>query len=267
MKKITLLKLKYYKKKHYKYSAVTAYDYSFVSIFKSKPVKAILVGDSLNMVVKGNKHTISTNLRDIIYHLKCIRNTTASCLIIADLPYICANRFDNALKSSSLLLKLGANLIKIEERENCLKSIIKRLVSKSIPVCGHIGLTPQYVNIISNYVVQGRDNFNSELLLDNSLSLEAYGVHGLIIECVASYLVQRLVQLLSIPTVGIGSGPATDGQILVINDIIGILDNKDKLPFFVKSFFKESNKIDRVVYLFSKSIEKGYYPNISNVIP
>ncbi|PHN16299.1 3-methyl-2-oxobutanoate hydroxymethyltransferase [Candidatus Tremblaya phenacola] len=267
MKKITILKFKYYKEKHYKFSAITAYDYSFVSLFKRNPVKAILVGDSLNMVVKGNKHTISTNLRDIIYHLKCIRATGSTCLIIADLPYICVNRFDSALKSSTLLLKYGANIVKIEERENCFKSIIKRLVLKAIPVCGHIGLTPQYVNIISSYVIQGRDSYSSELLIDSSIWLERYGVHGLIIECVVSYLVQKLLQLLAIPIVGIGAGPTADGQILVVNDIIGILDNIDKLPFFVKIFIKESKTLDRLVHIYSKSIEKGFFPNISNVIP
>lgn len=215
-----------------KITMLTAYDYSMASILNTTSVDIILVGDSLATTVMGLTDTIAVKLKHMIHHAKAVRKATDKFMVV-DLPFM-TNIYSTDLALSlctKLIQETNANAIKIEGGEHN-KTLIEKLILAGIPVMGHLGLTPQSYLSLNGYKVQGKDEVSKIKLVEDAKLLESIGVFSIVLECVESSLASLITKELSIPTIGIGSGSYTDGQVLVINDLLnfGIY----KVPSFVK---------------------------------
>ncbi|NIF33138.1 3-methyl-2-oxobutanoate hydroxymethyltransferase [Enterobacter sp. Cy-643] len=250
----TLRKLKQEKKK---FATLTAYDFSFAKLFADEGVGVLLVGDSLGMTVQGHDSTLPVTVEDIAYHTRAVRRGAPNCLLLADLPFMAYATPEQAFANSAEVMRAGANMVKIEGGR-WLAGTVKMLTERAVPVCGHLGLTPQSVNIFGGYKVQGRDEQAAQTLLDDALALEAAGAQLLVLECVPVELAQRVTEALSIPVIGIGAGNVTDGQILVMHDAFGITGGH--IPKFAKNFLAETGDIRAAVRQYMSEVESGSYP-------
>ncbi|UAJ66221.1 3-methyl-2-oxobutanoate hydroxymethyltransferase [Candidatus Schneideria nysicola] len=258
-KSITISNVQSWKQKR-KFAVITAYDASFAHLFALNGIEVILVGDSLGMTIQGHNSTIPVTLKEMIYHTRCVRRGAPSCFLLADLPFMTYTTWSQACDSAAKLMRVGANMIKLEGGSR-LTGIIKKLTIQSIPVCGHIGLTPQSVNILGGYKIQGRDKDSAEILLNDAIALEKAGIQLLVLECVPIELAKNITQSLKIPVIGIGSGSYTDGQILVMQDILGITDKH--APSFAKNFLlQQGGSIAMAIQLYIKEVETGLFPSI-----
>ena len=241
MKKQTIHTIQSLKQKGEPISVLTAYDSSFSKLISEVGIEVMLVGDSLGMVMQGHDSTVPVSMTDMIYHTGCVSRTNRSALLIADLPYMSYAHKKQTCKNAAKLMQAGANMVKLEGGKWVCSSI-KVLVERGIPVCGHIGLTPQSVDALGGYKVQGRDEEQAKNLIKDAKAIEKAGAQLLVLECVPSQLAKTITELLSIPTIGIGAGKHTDGQVLVLQDILGL--NKDFRPKFVKNFMAEEDSTD-----------------------
>jgi 3-methyl-2-oxobutanoate hydroxymethyltransferase len=257
MKNTTVSQLRLWKQQQHKFATITAYDASFARLFAQAGIQVMLVGDSLGMTIQGHDSTLPVTVDDIVYHTRCVRRGAPSCLLLADLPFMTygtpAQTYDNA----AALMRAGANMVKLEggawlaETVNC-------LTQRAVPVCGHLGLTPQSVNIFGGYKVQGRDTDSAEQLFKDALILEQSGAQLLVLECVPVALAQRVTEALTIPVIGIGAGNVTDGQILVMHDALGITGQGT--PKFAKDFLAQGGDIRSAIRLYAEEVEQGRYP-------
>lgn len=223
-----------------KITMLTAYDASLSKILEDSNIDSILVGDSLGHCIHGDKSTLSVSLNDIYYHLKCVRKGAPNTWIIADLPFcIIGAEWSVLYKGATRLISAGANMIKIEGGAIVAKTI-EKLVSFGIPVCGHLGLMPQHINITDGYSVQGRKPEEAKKIIENSKILESSGVSILLLECIPSNLSASITSEINIPTIGIGAGIECSGQILVSYDILG-LSLGYTLPKFVRTFMSSKS--------------------------
>lgn len=257
MKPTTVSTLRQWKKSGRKFASVTAYDYSFARLFADEGIQVMLVGDSLGMVVQGHDSTLPVTLADIAYHTRAVRRGAPAALLMADLPFMTFATPEQAFASSAELMRAGANMVKIEGGA-WLSDTVRQLAERAVPVCGHLGLTPQSVNIFGGYKVQGRDSEAAETLLADALALEAAGAQMLVLECVPVALAQRVTEALAIPVIGIGAGNVTDGQILVMHDAFGITGGH--IPKFVKNFLLETGEMRAAVRQYVAEVEAGTYP-------
>ncbi len=258
MAKISVSRLAKMKQDNEKITCITAYDASFAAIFDQAGIQVLLVGDSLGMVLQGHESTLPVTVDDIKYHTKSVASTTASALIVADLPFMSYSTPEQSYKNAATLMRAGANMVKLEGGQWLLESV-QGLVERGIPVCGHLGLTPQSVNVFGGYKVQGREEEQAEQLVNEALQLEKAGIQLLVLECVPVQLAARVTKALKIPVIGIGAGSETDGQILVMHDAFGI--SAGFCPKFSKNFLIETGDIRRAVALYKEQVENGAFPS------
>jgi len=249
-----LLKCKQEKKR---FATLTAYDYSFARLFADEGINVMLVGDSLGMTVQGHDSTLPVTVDDIAYHTRAVRRGAPNCLLLADLPFMAYATPEQAFEHSATVMRAGANMVKIEGGR-WLCETVRMLTERAVPVCGHLGLTPQSVNIFGGYKVQGRSEDAAQALLDDALALEAAGAQLMVLECVPVALAKRVTDALTSPVIGIGAGNVTDGQILVMHDAFGITGGH--IPKFAKNFLSEAGDIRAAVRQYVTDVESGVYP-------
>jgi len=257
MARISISRLAKMKQDQEKITCITAYDASFAAIFDQAGIQVLLVGDSLGMVLQGHDSTLPVTLQDIAYHTKSVASTAEKSLIVADLPFMTYSTPEQTYANAATLMRAGANMVKLEGGAWLMESV-RGLIERGIPVCGHLGLTPQSVNVFGGYKVQGREEENADKLLQDALDLQAAGIQLLVLECVPVPLAERITNALDIPVIGIGAGAETDGQILVMHDAFGI--SAGFCPKFSKNFLVETGDIRRAIELYKEQVENKIFP-------
>ncbi len=257
MKSTTISTLSQLKQEKKKFATLTAYDFSFAKLFADEGIGVVLVGDSLGMTIQGHDSTLPVTVEDIAYHTRAVRRGMPGGLVIADLPFMSYATPEQTFVNVATLMQAGANMVKLEGGR-WLTDTVRQLTERAVPVCGHLGLTPQSVNIFGGYKIQGRDADVAQTILDDALALEAAGVQLLVLECVPVKLAKRITEALMIPVIGIGAGNMTDGQILVMHDAFGITGGH--IPKFAKNFLAETGDVRAAVRQYISEVESGQYP-------
>ncbi|MGL4193483.1 MAG: 3-methyl-2-oxobutanoate hydroxymethyltransferase [Vibrio sp.] len=263
MKKITINDLMKWKQEGRKFATSTAYDASFAQLFESLDMPLLLVGDSLGMVLQGEADTLPVTVEDIAYHTRCVRKGSPNCLLMADMPFMSYTTPEQACDNAAKLVRAGANMVKIEGGD-WLVDTVKMLTERAVPVCAHLGLTPQSVNIFGGYKVQGREQDKADRMVRDAIALQEAGAQIILLECVPADLAKRITQILDVPVIGIGAGNGTDGQILVMHDMFGISANY--MPKFSKNFLAETGDIRRAVSQYIEDVASGAFPDLAHTI-
>ena len=253
---ITIKTLNEKKKSGEKFPVITAYDASFSRLANNAGIDVILVGDSLGNVIQGHDSTIPTTINDMVYHTQAVRRGSENTFIITDLPFMTFSHEHQALNNSAMLMRAGANMVKLEGG-SWLNTTVRMLCERGIPVCGHLGLTPQSVHKISGNKVQGRTKQSASQIFEDALNLEKAGIDLLVLECVPAKLAQKITQKVRIPVIGIGAGVDTDGQVLVIYDILGL---SPRMPSFSKNFLNGTGDIESALKLYSEQVRSKEFP-------
>lgn len=242
-----------------KSTMVTCYDFTFARILNSTSIDCILVGDSAAMVMHGHRDTLSATSDLMALHTRAVVRGAPNKLIVADVPFLAfRGTRDRNLDGVAKLMRAGANAVKIEGAKGQLKEI-SHLVESGVPVMGHLGLTPQSVHQLGGYKVQGKTNTEFETILQQSQDLEAAGCFAIVLECVPSSLGRKVASTLSIPVIGIGAGPDVDGQVLVLQDLLG-LQNEIK-PQFVRRYLDGSQYVTEALQSFHQDVLSGKFPS------
>jgi len=262
MAKITTATLLKMKQQGQKISTITAYDASFAKLFDQAGIHAILIGDSLGMVLQGNDDTIPVSIDDMAYHTQSVRKGVEETLIISDMPFMSYATKEQTFINASKLMQAGASMVKMEGG-SWLVETIKGLVERGVPVCGHLGLTPQSVHLLGGFKVQGREESQALAMIEQAKELEQAGVQLLVLECIPSGLGKAISQAVNIPTIGIGAGKETDGQILVMHDALGI--SCSYMPKFSRNFLKDTGDIKKAVELYISEVSDGNFPGAEHV--
>jgi len=257
MAKITTAQLLKMKQKGEKITALTAYDASFAKLFADAGVEVILIGDSLGMVLQGHSDTLPVTTAEIAYHTRCVRAGAPLAFVIADMPFMSYATVEQAMQNATPLMQAGANMVKLEGGDFLLPTI-KALTERGIPVCGHLGLTPQSVHVFGGFKVQGRDEQAADLMVQQAIALQEAGAQLLVVECIPSALAERISKALVIPVIGIGAGKETDGQILVMHDLLGI--SSGYIPKFSKNFLQETGEIKQAIGKYIQDVKQGQFP-------
>lgn len=257
MKKISVASLLKMKQEKEKIAAITAYDASFAKLFDEQGVEVILIGDSLGMVLQGADDTLGVTVKDISYHTKCVKSSVQRAFVVADMPFMSYSTPQETYENAAILMRAGASMVKLEGGEWLLDTI-KGLVERSVPVCGHLGLTPQSVHVLGGFKVQGRESNQAEKLIRAAKALEQAGIQLLVLECVPTSLAAMVSEALTIPVIGIGAGVQTDGQILVMHDMLGISANY--MPKFSKNYLNTSDSISEAVLAYVSEVKTGHFP-------
>lgn len=238
--------------------SVTAYDAGFARCIDAAGLDFVLVGDSLGMVCQGHDSTLPVTVADIAYHVGCVARGLSSALLVADLPFQADATPERALDASTRFLQAGAAMVKLEGAGNKLE-VIGFLSEREIPVCAHLGLTPQSVLRLGGYKVQGREQAAAERLAADARAVAEAGADMLVLECVPSALARRITADIAIPTIGIGAGPDCDGQILVLHDLLG-LNSGHRRPRFVKDFLAEGGSVEGALRAYADAVRNGSFP-------
>ncbi len=246
-----------------KLACLTAYDYSMARIADETGMALLLVGDSLAMTMLGHANTLPVTVDEMLHHAKAVVRGVQQALVVADLPFLSyeASPQQAWLTAGRFIKEGGADAVKIEG--GALRApTVRMLADNGIPVLGHIGLTPQRVHQTSGYKVQGRSDQDAEQLMRDAAALEEAGVFALVIECVPAALSARITQAVAVPTIGIGAGPACDGQILVIHDMLGLY--AEKTAKFVKQYADLGSEMRRALGTYRQEVEQGAFPSASH---
>jgi len=247
------------KSKGKKIVVVTAYDALFARIVEQAGIQAILVGDSLGVVVQGKPDTLSVTMEDVIYHTRLVANAREQALVIADMPFMSYQvSVEDAVRNAGRLIQVGAGAVKLEGGGSMVDRV-HALTQVGIPVMGHIGMTPQSVNQYGGYKVQGREQDQAEALLADARALEAAGAFSLVLEAIPAHLAQSITGAISIPTIGIGAGAACDGQVLVLYDLLGLFDEFS--PKFVKPYAHLKAEALQALRRFKEEVECQKFPS------
>jgi 3-methyl-2-oxobutanoate hydroxymethyltransferase len=239
-----------------KFAAITAYDYSFARQIDNAGIEVTLVGDSLGNVIQGQQTTIPVTIDEMAYHTTNVKRGIQSSLILSDMPFMSYSTVSQALENAAILMQAGAQMVKLEGGE-WLTEAIFALTERGIPVCGHLGLTPQSVHKLSGFKVQGKDTNAANKILADAKMLEQAGADLLVVECVPSALGKGLSSALDIPVIGIGAGADTDGQVLVLQDMLGI---SDSAPKFSKNYLEHSSNIQDALINYRNEVLSGVFP-------
>ena len=257
--KITIKKLTALYHNDQKISAVTAYDYTMAKLVDAAGVDIILVGDSLGMVVQGEKNTLPVDIEHMIYHTKCVAKGVTNAHIMADMNFMSyQSSHEDAVLNAGKLLKAGAESVKLEGGEE-IADLVWYLNKVGIPVMGHIGLKPQSIHTMGGYKVQGKSKLEADGIFNDAQALEEAGAFALLLEGIPTEVAQEITNSVNIPTIGIGSGPFCNGQVLVINDILGA--NPDFKPKFVRQYANMSKFVQTAVKAYVSDVRKGSFPS------
>lgn len=257
MSKTTINTLHQCKQDKKKFAVVTAYDATFSHLASSADIDVILVGDSLGMVLQGKDSTVPVTLEHMCYHTDAVKQGNQGALIMSDLPFMSYATPEQAIESSALLMQAGAEMVKLEGGA-WLVDTVEMLSERGIPVCAHLGLTPQYVHKFGGYKVQGRDDAAAKQMIADAKAMEAAGADVLLLECVPSELAKTLTESVNIPVIGIGAGSDTDGQVLVCYDMLGM--NPGHIPKFVKNYMIEGRTIQQAFEVYAQEVKNGTFP-------
>ncbi len=237
---------------------LTAYDYPTARLAEAAGVDAILVGDSLGMVVLGYPSTVPVTLEEMLHHTKAARRGAPRTFLVADLPYLSYATLEHALQSATRLIKEGgADAVKLEGGKEVVE-VVKGLVRAGVPVLGHVGLTPQTASILGGFRLQGKDLDSARRILEDALALEEAGVFGVVLELVPSPLARLVTERLSVHTIGIGAGPFTDAQVLVFHDLVGLFEGFK--PRFVKRYLEAAPLFRQALARYAEEVRSGLFP-------
>jgi 3-methyl-2-oxobutanoate hydroxymethyltransferase len=260
-KKVTIQTLKKLKSQGEKFVTVSLYDAPMASMAERCGIEVVLIGDSLGMTVLGYDSTIPVTMEQMIYHIEAVARGNRKSLIIGDLPFMTYATPDQAMINAARVMQAGAHMVKIEGGR-WLAPIITMLSERGIPVCAHLGLTPQSVYKFGGFRVQGRTPESAAVLLEDAAILEAAGADIVLLECVPAELARRITASLTVPTIGIGAGRDTDAQVLVINDILGLTEEP---PKFSKNFLAETGTIKGALRRYTEDVKTGTFPGDEHI--
>lgn len=262
-KRMTVRKLLQMKSEAEKIVCLTAYDVSFAKLLDDAGVDVVLVGDSLGMVMQGLENTLPVTMDDMVYHSRCVANGLSQALLMVDMPFMSHITPEIALQNAGRLMKeSGAQIVKLEGgSEQC--DVVNALTSNGIPVCAHLGLQPQRVHKLGGYRVQGREKEAAERMLEEATVLEQAGADALLLECVPAELASKITAAVSIPVIGIGAGIDVDGQILVLQDILGITPGR--APKFSKNFMQGAGSIQAAVSDYVAAVKSKSFPQQEHI--
>jgi 3-methyl-2-oxobutanoate hydroxymethyltransferase len=242
-----------------KIAVLTCYDASFAALLDEAGVDVLLVGDTLGMVVQGEKSTLPVTLDDMIYHTRCVARGAKKAFIVADMPFGSYQQSpQQAFASAVHLMAAGAHMVKLEGGATMAETIAF-LVERGIPVCGHIGLAPQSVHQLGGYHVQGKTEHAAKKLQEDALALQHAGAAMLVLEAIPAPLAKQVTMRLAIPTIGIGAGVDCSGQVLVLYDLLGIYPGK--IPKFARNFLVGAASIQEAAANYVKAVKSGEFPD------
>lgn len=246
------------KKNKEKIVALTAYDFPSARILDEGGVDIVLVGDSLGMVLLGYENTLPVTMRDMLHHTRAASKAVKRALLVADMPFGSYDTAARALRNAKRFLKEGgADAVKLEGGEK-IREKLKALIGAGVPVMGHLGMTPQTAGLLGGYRVQGKEKREAEKIIRDALLLDHLGVFAMVLECVPSSLAERITRRVKCPTIGIGAGVKTDGQILVLHDMLGF--KSDVHPRFVRRYEHLEAVIRKAVEAYRKDVLAGRFP-------
>lgn len=254
---VTVPKLQAMRDAGEKIAMLTCYDASFAALLDRAGVDVLLIGDSLGNVLQGQTTTLPVSLYDIAYHTACVARAQPRALIVADLPFGTYGTPADAFASSVRLMRAGAQMVKLEGGE-WLADTVRFLIERSVPVCAHLGLTPQSVHAFGGFKVQGKTEAGAAQLLRDARAMEAAGAQLVLIEAVPGLVAAEVTQMLRVPTIGIGAGVDCSGQVLVLHDMLGIFPGKR--PRFVKDFMQGQPNIQAAVEAYVGAVKDGSFP-------
>jgi len=255
---MTLSRLREMKQAGEKITMLTAYDASFASMLDQAGVDALLIGDSLGMVIQGHDTTLPVSVDDIVYHTRAVANGTHHALLIADMPFMSYATPAQALVSAARLMQEGgAHMVKLEGGAVQVETV-RYLTERGVPVCAHLGLLPQSVHKLGGYKVQGREEHVARALREDATSLEQAGADMVVIECVPSALAAEISASVEMPVIGIGAGVDCDGQVLVVYDMLGITPGKR--PRFSKDFLTGKADVRAAIDDYVEQVRAGTFP-------
>lgn len=255
---VTIPTLKRMKQKGEKIACLTAYDASFTVVLEDAGIDVILVGDSLGMVVQGFDTTIPVTMRDMVYHTRCVARANRRALLVSDMPFMSYTDPNLAMINATKLMQQGgAHMVKLESSSAQIETIA-RLSDHGVPVCAHLGLKPQSVYKLGGYRVQGRDTHSATKMLEDAVAIQQAGADVLLLECIPALLAAEITANLEIPVIGIGAGGDCDGQILVLQDILGITPGK--APRFAHDFMHGSHSIQEAIQGYVKAVKDKRFP-------
>lgn len=256
MKTTTISNLNAMKVAGEKFAVITAYDYTFSRLIETADIEVTLVGDSLGNVIQGRDSTIPVSVDEMAYHTEIVKRGNSRTLLMTDMPFMSYASESQALDNAAILMQAGAQMVKLEGGEWLAETIFK-LTERGIPVCGHVGLTPQSVHKLGGYRVQGKEEDAAQRMIQEAQVLEEAGADLMVVECVPSSLGKKLAESLNIPVIGIGAGPDTDAQVLVLQDMLGI---SQRLPKFSKNFLADSTSIQQAIINYGNEVRAGTFP-------
>ncbi len=257
MKKITTHALLEMKRAGERITSLTAYDAAFARVLDEQQVDVILVGDSLGMVIQGGDNTLGVRLSDMIYHAAAVSRVARRAMVVVDMPFMSYVTVPQALGNAARLVSEGgAELVKLEGGQIVLDSV-RALTERGIAVCGHLGLTPQSINQLGGYRVQGREDAQAATIIEDARALEEAGASMLVLECVPTGLAGQISESLQIPVIGIGAGDRCDGQVLVLQDMLGISDLALK---FTRNFMRGADSVQTAVAAYVDAVRNGSFP-------
>lgn len=255
---VTVTRLRQMKQDKDKITWLTAYDYSFAHLLDQAGVDAILVGDSLGMVVQGHATPVPVTIEDACYHTACVARGVQNAMIVGDLPFGSYQLSkEQAYANATKLMQAGAHVVKLEGGE-LQEETIRFLTQRGIAVCAHIGLTPQSVHALGGFKVQGRGDAAARCI-DDAVRVEQAGAFAVVLEAVPAALAKQITERLSIPTIGIGAGVDCDGQVLVLHDMLGIYPKKS--PKFSKNYMIDHGTVQEAVAAFVNEVKNGQFPS------
>ena len=239
---------------------ITAYDFPSAKLADAAGSDIILVGDSLGMVILGYPDTLSVTVDDMLHHTRAAARGAARALIVGDMPYLSYHvSVEESVRNAGRFIQAGAHAVKIEGGKPSRIRVIEAVLDAEIPVMGHIGLTPQSVNALGGFKVQGKGVDDARRLLDEAVALEQAGCFSLVLECVPSELASLITDRISIPTIGIGAGIHCDGQVLVYHDLLGLYDGHK--PKFVRRYAQIGNDIQTAIEHYLADVREGRFPD------
>jgi len=258
-KQKTVLDIQKMKDDGEKIAVLTAYDYPFARLMDGAGIDVILVGDSVGSVVSGYDNTLPVTMEEMLYHTRAVMRASEGALVVADMPFLSyqIDLRDARLNAGRLVKEGGAHAVKLEGGENIVDTI-RAIVAMDVPVVGHIGLTPQSIHRMGGYRVQGKKKEQARQLLADARAVEDAGAFAVVLEGIPAPLAAEITETLSIPTIGIGAGPACDGQVLVIHDILGLCEKYS--PKFVKRYADAATLIRQGIEDYIREVKSGDFP-------
>lgn len=260
-KPVTVVSLLALRERHEKITMLTCYDASFAALMDRCGIEVMLVGDSLGMVCQGHASTLPVTLADIAYHTACVARGNHTALLVADMPFGTYATRESAFANAVSLMQSGAQVVKLEGGA-WLADTVRFLTERGVPVCAHLGLTPQSVHQLGGYKVQGKSIESADQLRADALTLQAAGASMLVLEAIPAALGGEVTASLAIPTIGIGAGPDCAGQVLVMHDMLGTFPGRKAR--FVKNFMEGQTSIEGAVRAYIDGVKGGTFPSLEH---